>query len=658
MAKPYTARHQRRLCFIPVGLWQPGTLNFKGNCLFSGYGKALGKSEGDAIVGVAAGGRCAFGGEGPWSWEADMAVLKGVRVGVRIAVGYVAILALMVVVFVVGWFALGTLAGQLGVLTTVGATAIDASDSQVNLVRLRLDAQVFVAAGTDAAAAAVNADLDRLQQVLTHLGQLKGADEAVRDLLIVNDHLEKFRGELMPLISGRLKQQRAITDEFGVIGPGIRQKLAELIEAAASRQDLTTAVSLGRVLDLWMSARMAVSGFLRVPEEKRADEARQRLAEAVRGAKATFGMPAEAMERPEVKRVGIEVVSQVEGYADKFNEIAPITLQNQRIINESLPVSGSRLDQALEALQNRMLHRAAETEVGARQGISEAQRFSLVMGGAAIVLSLILAWLIGRSVLGTLSQALATLNDAARQVATGSNQASIAIGQVSEGARTQMNAVRQIGVAVKQSANAIEDIAGSSAQTYKFTKEAVLVVDGALINVAVLDRLVKTISENSRNIGRITSVITRIANQTNMLSLNAAIEAARAGEHGRGFAVVAEEVRKLAEEVANSAQEIAEIVAAASTEAERGVAVSRDVGADMSRIGDVFRQIERMASVIASATTEQQASTKEIDATVQSLAQISESNATASEEILATMNDLVKIADSARSGAETFKSMM
>ena len=99
-------------------------------------------------------------------------------------------------------------------------------------------------------------------------------------------------------------------------------------------------------------------------------------------------------------------------------------------------------------------------------------------------------------------------------------------------------------------------------------------------------------------------------------------------------------------------------MATANTEAERGVAVSRDVGADMSRIGDVFRQIERMASVIASATTEQQASTKEIDATVQSLAQISESNATASDEILATMNDLVKIADSARSGAETFKAMM
>ena len=590
-----------------------------------------------------------------------MIVLKGVRVGVRIATGYITVLGLMVVLFVAGWFTLGTLAVQLAELSRAGGTAVNASEAQAVLVRLRLDVQIFVATGSDTASAAVTTDLERLRQALARLDPARGSDEVARDLLVVNDHLEKFRAELMPLLSGRLKHQMAISEEFGVAGPGSRQKLVDLIEAAAGRQDFATATALGRAEDLWMVARMAVLSFLRVPEEKRAETARQRLAEAVRGLKAVFGTqsdPAAVAVRPEVKQVETEVLALVEGYADKFGEVVPVVLQDQRILNESLPLLGSRLDESLEAFQNLMRHRMADTEAAAQQGIVDARHFTLAVGLVAMAAGLLLAWLIGRSVLGTLGQALATLNDAARQVATGSNQASVAIGQVSEGARTQMNAVRQIGVAIKQSANAIEDVAGSSSQTYKFTRDAVVLVDNALANVVNLDRLVKTISENSRNISRITGVITRIANQTNMLSLNAAIEAARAGEHGRGFAVVAEEVRKLAEEVANSAQEIAEIVATANTEAERGVAVSRDVGADMSRIGDVFRQIERMASVIASATTEQQASTKEIDATVQSLAQISESNATASDEILATMNDLVKIADSARSGAETFKAMM
>ena len=583
-----------------------------------------------------------------------MELLKNLRIGVRIATGYVTVLALMVVLFVAGYLTLGTLAGQMVDVSTAGDTALSASEAQVELVRLRLDTHVYAASGSDAALAAVKGDIERLQKFFERLGRTRSADERARDLLVFNDFLDKFRTELAPLISGRQKRERALREEFQVLGPDARQKLVDLFEAAVARPDIASAAALARLEDQWMGGRLSLSRFLTDPTEKGAEAARQRLADVDRALKIFAGQQTDA----KLKQTTGEVLAMIERYSDKANELMPVVLQNQRTVGEILPDIGVRLDNALEAFQDRMHRQMAETEAAAQQGIAQAQRFAYITGSAAIVLGLLLAVLIGQSVLRTLGLALATLNDAARQVATGSNQASVAISQVSEGARTQMNAVKQIGVAIKQSANAIEDVAGSSNQTYKFTKDAVAMVDNAMHNVANLDRLVKTISENSRNISRITGVITRIANQTNMLSLNAAIEAARAGEHGRGFAVVAEEVRKLAEEVANSAQEIAEIVAAANTEAERGVSVSHDVGADMSKIGDVFRQIERMASVIASATTEQQASSKEIDATVQSLAQISESNATASEEILATMNDLVKIADTARNGAENFKAMM
>ena len=582
-----------------------------------------------------------------------MVLLKGLRIGVRIAAGYATVLLLMAVLFVAGYLALATLARQLAEVNTAGAVALGASEAQVELVRLRYDTQVFAAAANDSALAAVKADIDRLQQFLTRLGRTKSGDGG-RDLLTFSDLLDKYRAELTPVVGGRQKRERSLREEFLVLGPQARVKLIELFDAAMARQDLPSVVALARIEDTWMGARLSLSRFLSDPEDKGADEAKQRLADADRMLKAFVAQQSDA----KIKQAATEVLALAGRYADKALELMPVTLQNQRALGETLPEIALRFDNALEAYQNRAQREAADTEAAAQQGILEAQRFNIATGGAALLLGLILAALIGRSVLATLGQALDTLNDAARQVATGSNEASVAIGQVSEGARTQMNAVKQIGMAIKQSANAIEDVAGSSSQTYKFTKDAVGMVDNALGNVANLDRLVKTISENSRNISRITAVITRIANQTNMLSLNAAIEAARAGEHGRGFAVVAEEVRKLAEEVANSAQEIAEIVANANTEAERGVAVSHDVGTDMGKIGDVFRQIERMASVIASATTQQQASTKEIDATVQSLAQISESNATASEEILATMNELVKIADSARSGAENFKAMM
>ncbi|MEI6558372.1 MAG: methyl-accepting chemotaxis protein [Rhodospirillaceae bacterium] len=583
-----------------------------------------------------------------------MGLLKSLRIGARIAAGYVTVLVLMAVLFVAGYVALTTVASELAEVNRAGAVALAASEAQVELVRLRYDTQVFATSAGDGALAAVRADIERLQQILARLGHAKATGDAGRDLLTFTDLLDRFRAELAPVIGGRQKRERALREEFAMLGPQARAKLLELFEAAAARRDLPAAAALARIEDTWMGARLSIARFIADPDEKGAEQARQRLGDADRGLKAFIAQEPD----PRTKQAATEVLSLTGRYADKAAELLPVMLQNQRALTEVLPEIATRFDAALEAFHGRAQQHAGDTEATAQQGIQEAQRFNAATGIAALLLGLALALLIGRSVLRTLGQALDTLNDAARQVATGSNQASVAIGQVSEGARTQMNAVRQIGMAIKQSANAIEDVAGSSGQTYTFTKDAVGMVDNALHNVANLDRLVKTISENSRNISRITAVITRIANQTNMLSLNAAIEAARAGEHGRGFAVVADEVRKLAEEVANSAQEIAEIVETANTEAERGVTVSHAVGTDMGRIGDVFRQIERMASVIASATTQQQASTKEIDATVQSLAQISESNATASEEILATMNELVKIADSARSGAETFKAMM
>ncbi|MEI6984686.1 MAG: methyl-accepting chemotaxis protein [Rhodospirillaceae bacterium] len=583
-----------------------------------------------------------------------MGLLKTLRIGVRIAAGYAIVLLLLVVLFAVGSFTLTTLEQQLNDMNAANTLAMNTSEAQVALSRLRLNTQIFAVNGGEATLTAIKTDTEQLQKALERIARTKGVEGNARDIMIFNDFLDKFRTELAPLVGGRHKREQILRDEFKVLGPEARRKLLELFETAVARPDLSGAAAVARIEDQWMGARLSLNRFMTELSDKESDQARQRLTETDRGLKAFVALQTDV----KVKLVANEVLAIINRYSDKASELVQTVQQNQRIVTDVLPAIGIRFDNSLEEYQNRMERQALDSEAIARHGIGLAQHANLIIGITTVAIGLLLAMLVGRSVLRTLGQALDTLNNASRQVATGSNQASIAIGQVSDGARTQMNAVKQIGIAIKQSANAIEDVAGSSSQTYKFTKDAVVIVDNAVHNVANLDRLVKTISENSRNISRITSVITRIANQTNMLSLNAAIEAARAGEHGRGFAVVAEEVRKLAEEVANSAQEIAEIVATANSEAERGVAVSREVGTDMAKIGEVFRQIERMASVIASATTQQQASTKEIDATVQSLAQISEGNATASDEILATMKDLVKIADGARTGAENFKAMM
>lgn len=156
-------------------------------------------------------------------------------------------------------------------------------------------------------------------------------------------------------------------------------------------------------------------------------------------------------------------------------------------------------------------------------------------------------------------------------------------------------------------------------------------------NVNELSSVIKNLGERSQQVGQIIEVITDIASQTNLLALNAAIEAARAGEHGRGFAVVADEVRKLAEQSAESAQRITQIIDHIQLETNAAVTSMEKVSQEVTQgievvasAGQSFTQIQNAAAEV----------TKQIEQVTAAIQQMT----VGAEHIVQSMNGISKIA--------------
>jgi len=259
------------------------------------------------------------------------------------------------------------------------------------------------------------------------------------------------------------------------------------------------------------------------------------------------------------------------------------------------------------------------------------------------------------------------------------------IQQVASGAVSQLQATEESARAMTEMSTGIQRIAESTStisqaamDTTIETQEGNHSVQKAVGQMQLIKNsvestssLVKSLGERSNEISHILDVIAGIASQTNLLALNAAIEAARAGEHGRGFAVVADEVRKLAEQSNESANQIAHLiheiqqdtagaVVAMDTVNQHvlaGLEVVQEAGTAFQRISSEITTIAEQMQESSAVAEQMSASSEEITASIDQTASIARESADFAQSVATFSTNQLQAMDELASSAESLRSM-
>jgi len=279
-------------------------------------------------------------------------------------------------------------------------------------------------------------------------------------------------------------------------------------------------------------------------------------------------------------------------------------------------------------------------------------------------------------VIGRIHGAADRLGEAAESLATTSQQVADSSGEQSDSAASMAASIEQMTASIEHVAENARnahrlagDARGLSQEGSRHVQETIDGINAIAESVAGTTQVVRDLGEQSERISGIVRVIQEIADQTNLLALNAAIEAARAGEQGRGFAVVADEVRKLAEKTATSTREISAMIAGiqqntataveqmhqGTAQVEAGVTVAAGTGASMSQIEAGAGEVLTAVDEISTALHEQSVASNQISQGVERIAQMTEEHGAAVAQLSRSAADLKQLAASLKSDVGSFR---
>ena len=411
-------------------------------------------------------------------------------------------------------------------------------------------------------------------------------------------------------------------------------------------------------------------------------------------------------------------VATLDNYLQAQEQMLALSRQNkldemQALINTRIKDGTDKMGEQLSQLVN--INNAGAKAASAVAGEHYSEAISGIVGVAVIaaLLTVLLAWLLTRSIVAPLNKALyaaqtiaggdltkaievdgkdepaqllKALSDmqsslrrtieqiagSATQLGSAAEELSAVTEEASRGLQQQNNEIEQAATAVNEMTAAVEEVARNAVSTSEASNQSTQAAregrDRVVETVGAIQTMTQDVQNTSvmieglaaqgRDIGKVLDVIRAIAEQTNLLALNAAIEAARAGEAGRGFAVVADEVRALAHRTAQSTQEIEKMVAGiqngtgeavnsmqqSNQRTQTTLEMARAAGVALEQITSSIHMINERNLVIASASEEQAQVSREVDRNLVNIRDLATQSAAGANQTSAASHELSRLA--------------
>jgi methyl-accepting chemotaxis protein len=326
-----------------------------------------------------------------------------------------------------------------------------------------------------------------------------------------------------------------------------------------------------------------------------------------------------------------KIAAAADGYASAMEEFLGGWIQLQEL-GKLRDEHGRDMIAACKVLQ--------EAATDATIGISNEAASDLATASLATIVGLIVAVIVGvllavfmiRSITGPINRVIAGMQAGAEQVASASGQVSSASQQLAEGASQQASSLEETAASLEMMAAGAKEASGKSDKANSRSQEVKSGAERGQNAMQGLNSAMEKIKNSSEETAKIIKTIDEIAFQTNLLALNAAVEAARAGDAGKGFAVVAEEVRNLAQRSAEAAKGTADLIDTSKQNSDLGVQATSEVSEILEEVVAGIIEVSDLIDEVSTTVDEQARSVAEVNTAVGQMDTVTQANAASAEE--------------------------